>query len=86
VQLLLISPSQRLDVIAARHAEALPHTVKSLLRTLGASLSPSQGQGNALVSYLLFEAAYTQELIALGQADAMAQSEDIHQFFGWQHL
>jgi NTE family protein len=83
VELLLIAPSQRLDVIAARHANALPQTVKSLLRTLGASPSTFHGQGNALVSYLLFEAAYTRELMALGEADAQQQRDDIHRFFGW---
>lgn len=83
VQLLLIAPSQRLDAIAAKHADALPATVKSLLRTLGASINTLQGQGNALASYLLFEAAYTQELMALGEADANSQRDDIHKFFGW---
>lgn len=83
VQLLLIAPSQRLDAIAAKHADALPQTVKSLLKTLGASPNTAQGQGNALVSYLLFESAYTQELMALGEADTQAQKEEIHKFFGW---
>jgi len=83
VELLLIAPSQRLDVIAAEHAQALPPTVQSLLRTLGRTDAPAQGQGDALLSYLLFEAPYTQALMDLGRADAAAQSSEIRQFFGW---
>jgi len=83
IDLLIISPSQRLDEIAARHVDALPPTVGSLLRVLGAPGGARAGQDGALVSYLLFEADYTRELIALGRADAMAQREAIHRFFGW---
>lgn len=83
VDLLVISPSQRLDHIATQHAHALPATVKSLLRTLGSNPDTSGEQGQALVSYLLFESGYTQALMALGQADAQRQSADIHRFFGW---
>ena len=83
VDLLLIAPSQRLDAIAAKHAQNLPPSVKSLLRILGTHPAALHGQGHALISYLLFESAYTRELIALGQADAQAQREDIHRFFGW---
>ncbi|MDP3137975.1 MAG: patatin-like phospholipase family protein [Burkholderiaceae bacterium] len=83
IELLVISPSQRIDDIAVRHASALPATVSSLLRILGASGSGRGNQGGALVSYLLFEAAFTQELIALGHADAVAQRDEIHRFFHW---
>jgi NTE family protein len=84
VELLLIAPSQRLDVMAAAHAHTLPPTVQSLLRTLGRTNTPEAGQGDALLSYLLFEAHYTQALMDLGRADALAQSAEIHRFFGWQ--
>lgn len=84
VDLLLIAPSQRLDTMAAAHAHALPPTVQSLLRTLGRNDAAATGQGDTLLSYLLFEAPYTQALIDLGRADAAAQSAEIHGFFGWK--
>ena len=84
IDLLFITPSQRLDAIAARHADSLPATVKSLLRILGSDPASGAMQGSALTSYLLFESGYTQELMALGRADALAQADEIRRFFGWR--
>jgi NTE family protein len=84
VELLLIAPSQRLDAIAARHAEALPATVRRLFNILGARTPRGRPrQDGALLSYLLFEAPFTQALITLGRQDALAQQADIARFFGW---
>lgn len=83
IELLLIAPSQRLDEIAARHADALPATVRQLLQVLGPRSRGEPRQDSALLSYLLFEAAYTRELTALGREDARRQREEIERFFGW---
>jgi NTE family protein len=86
VELLVVSPSERLDTIALNYAHALPATVQRLLKTLGASKASKEGQrgqSGALLSYLLFESVYTQELMALGRADARKKSSDICRFFGW---
>ncbi|MFM8767258.1 MAG: patatin-like phospholipase family protein, partial [Rubrivivax sp.] len=40
-------------------------------------------QGATLASYLLFEAEYTRELMALGEADALALRDEVIGFFGW---
>lgn len=84
IELLVIAPSQRLDEIALRHAHHLPGTVQQLLKILGESTQGGTSQGGALISYLLFESFYTQELIALGREDARAKSAEIQAFFGWQ--
>lgn len=83
IDVLLIAPSQRLDDIAARHLEALPLSVRALLRGIGVGGQGSEARGAALASYLLFEADYTRELMALGEADTLARREEVAQFFGW---
>jgi NTE family protein len=84
IELLLIAPSQRLDSIAARHIDALPLAVRAMLGSLGVSSKASDVKGAALASYLLFESVFTQELIALGYADAQKQKDEILTFFGWE--
>lgn len=84
IELLLIAPSQQLDSIAARHIDTLPVAVRAMLGSLGVSSKASDVKGAALASYLLFESAFTQELIALGYADAQNQKDEILNFFGWE--
>lgn len=76
VEILAISPSKRLDTLALPHLHELPAPVRALLRVVGAT----ERRGAGLVSYLLFEAGYTNELLALGRADALAQREEIVAF------
>lgn len=76
IETLLISPSQRLDGVAAQYLDALPTPVRALLEVLGAH----RGGGSGLASYLLFEAPYTRALIDLGFDDTMARREEVMRF------
>jgi NTE family protein len=76
IETLVMLPSQRLDAIAGRHREALPLLLRTLLRSFGAM----RREGSTLLSYLLFEPAFTQALIELGYEDAMARRGEVVDF------
>lgn len=76
VDVLVISPSERLDTLAARHVKSLPWPVRAMLRSIGAM----NRKGSALASYLLFESDYTCALIDLGFRDTMARRDEVLQF------
>ncbi|MCC5809143.1 MAG: patatin-like phospholipase family protein [Ectothiorhodospiraceae bacterium] len=78
IKTLIISPSQDLDLIAARHAKELPRSIRFFLRGSGAD----EGSGATVASYLLFEAGFCRELIALGYKDAWRRESEILRFLG----
>ena len=75
IESLAIRPSRDLRVITREHVKEIPRAVRILLRTLG-----GWGRDWRMASYLLFEASYCQELIALGYADGMREEEKLRAF------
>lgn len=76
IQTLIIKPSVDVREITASHADAIPKPVQTLLKMIG-----GWGKDWRMPSYLLFEPAYTKNLIKLGYQDAMKQEEEIRDFF-----
>ncbi len=78
VDVLVITPSaQVLDAIAMRHAESLPKSIRFFVQGSGAT----KRSGSGVLSYLLFEAAYCQDLMQLGYTDGCERKEEIRRFF-----
>lgn len=81
VDVLIISPSQSIEKIAARHLSGLPWTIRLMLRLLGVF---PHGSGASLLSYLLSEKNFCRDMIDMGYQDAISRKEEILAFINPQ--
>jgi len=73
---LVVSPSEDLAMVAQRFAHRMPRLVRYILDGLGTP----DAQSADLMSYLLFDRAYTRALIDIGYRDADARIDEIEEF------
>jgi len=73
---LVLSPSEDLALVAQRFAHRMPRMVRYLMEGLGTP----DAQSADLMSYLLFDAAYTRALIDIGYRDASERIDEIEAF------
>jgi NTE family protein len=73
---LVVSPSADLALVAAAFAHKMPRAVRYVMEGLGTP----DAQSADLMSYLLFDSAYTRALIDIGYQDAAARIDEIEQF------
>jgi NTE family protein len=78
VDSLLINPSRNFNKIAAKHYQSMPSAIRFLLKLIGIN----KGSESALLSYLMFEKPFTQELIQLGYQDGLDRIDEIMEFLG----
>ena len=76
--LVMTPPAEVLDAIAMRHAKLLPKSIRLFVRGSGAT----HKSGSGVLSYLLFEAPYCQDLMDLGYHDAHARQDELRRFLG----
>lgn len=76
VEVQVISPSDDIGQMASDHADELPWSIKTLLRSIGAYSKTD----SSFMSYLLFEKGYCNALIKLGYDDTLREKENILHF------
>jgi len=82
IDMMVIVPSRDLREIAYECRKAMPIAVRGLLRGIGGK-GPN---GSRLLSFLLFESVYTQQLIELGYNDAMNVRDELKDFVTGQDV
>jgi NTE family protein len=73
---LALGPSEDLALVAQRFAHRMPRLVRYLLEALGTP----DAQSADLMSYLLFDAAYTRTLVQIGYEDAGRRAGELEAF------
>ena len=73
---MLINPSRNFNKIASKHYHNMPPAIRFLLRFAGVT----KNSESALISYLMFEKPFTQELIQLGYEDGLEQIDSISEY------
>ncbi|MFN8791320.1 MAG: patatin-like phospholipase family protein [Bdellovibrionales bacterium] len=76
VEYVWICPSRDIGQIAARKSKYLPKLIRFLIKNLG-----SLEEASEIVSYLLFEKEFTNELIEMGFEDGMAAKEALQKLY-----
>ena len=76
VETLHLRPSENVAKIAQDKYQSMPTLLRALLNVLGA-----QNHSGDLLSFLLFEKEFTQELIRLGYEDTLINASAIEAFF-----
>ena len=82
IDTMVIVPSQDLRILAQKHRHELPKALPALLWGIGGK----HGGGTRLLSYLMFEQAYTRELIELGYHDAMQVRDQLEDFIAGREM
>ena len=78
VELLMLRPSRDLGALARGYEDRLPAKVRWVVNSMGGKREGSSD----LISYLLFDPAFTDMLVELGYNDAHGQWDKIEDFLG----
>ena len=82
IDTMVIVPSEDLRLLAIKHRDEMPRALRALLWGIGGRRTGE----SRLLSYLMFEKAYTRELIDLGYRDAMKVRDQLLDFINGEPI